>query len=319
MLRTIFVLSIVIIGTYYALQAPFYSLLFYLWYAYFRPEDWVWTDFIKNFHLSFIIGCYVLMATIFSRSRLVFNARTVLILIFLIHTLISTLFSENFGYSWLYWKDFLRSIIISYLIIVLVDDFAKFRLVILIIVLALGFEGAKQGWVYLFTSPEWPNTNQIAFLGDNNGVAVGMLMLIPMIALLAQTTMSKCGRWFYFFLLLGVLFRALSTHSRGGFLASLAVGGAYWLSSRHKLRSLAAVGIIATIVVATLPETFWSRMHTIQTFEEEEDRSALGRLHFWEVALAMAKAHPVLGVGYNAYNLAYDDYDFSKGQYGHQR
>jgi O-antigen ligase len=80
-----------------------------------------------------------------------------------------------------------------------------------------------------------------------------------------------------------------------------------------------AGGIVVLIVMITLPDNFWERMQTIQTYEEEEDSSALGRLHFWEVALAMAQAHPVFGIGYNAYNLAYDNYDFSHGQYGRGR
>jgi len=55
----------------------------------------------------------------------------------------------------------------------------------------LGVEAAKQGWVFLITSPGYANANPIPFLGDNNGVAVGMLMLVPVIALLAQTTQRK--------------------------------------------------------------------------------------------------------------------------------
>jgi hypothetical protein len=58
-------------------------------------------------------------------------------------------------------------------------------------------------------------------------------------------------------------------------------------------------------------------MNTIQTYEE--DTSATGRLHFWQVAIIMANANPLLGVGFNAYNTAYNTYDFSHGQYGKGR
>jgi probable O-glycosylation ligase (exosortase A-associated) len=319
MLRSIFVVILLAVGAYYALQGPFYALLFYLWYAYFRPEDWLWIDLIKNLHLSLIVGCYVLVVTVLSGRRFIFNGRTTLIFIFLAHTLLSTLLSDHVQYSWLYWKDFLKSTLITYLIIVLVDDFSKFRLALLIMTLSLGFESAKQGWVYLVTSPGWPNANEIAFLGDNNGVAVGMLMLVPILMLLAQTTTRRWGRPFYWFLLVGVLYRAISTYSRGGFLACLALGGVYWLHARHKVRALLAGGVVVAIVLVALPDTYWSRMQTIQTYEEEEDTSALGRIHFWAVALEMAKAHPFFGVGYNAYNPAYDAHDFSHGQYGRGR
>jgi O-antigen ligase len=60
-------------------------------------------------------------------------------------------------------------------------------------------------------------------------------------------------------------------------------------------------------------------MKTIQTYEEDQDMSALGRLHFWSVAFIMAKANPLWGVGYNGYNLSYNDYDFSHGEYNSRR
>jgi probable O-glycosylation ligase (exosortase A-associated) len=320
MLRTLFVLTLAAIGTYYSLQGgAFYALLFYIWNAYFRPEEWIWTDLVHSLKLSFFIGIYVVLTSLFSGQRFVLNGRVVLILLFLLHTLLSTLFSEHFDYSWLYWLDFLKSTIITCLIVVLVNDFSKFRLLLLIMTLSMGFEGVKQGWFYLLTSPGWANANGIAFLGDNNGVAVGMLMLVPICMLLAQTTQRKWAKHFYWFMLVGILYRALSTYSRGGFIACLALGGAYWLRSRHKLRVLLGMVMITAIVLPALPDTFWHRMQTIQTYEEDEDKSALGRWHFWAVALEMAKAKPFLGVGYQGYNPSYNDYDFSYGEYGRDR
>jgi putative inorganic carbon (hco3(-)) transporter len=319
MIRPIFVLCLMILGTYYALQGPFYALLFYLWNAYFRPEIWLWYDLLQGANLSYIIGCYIVIITILSRKKIILNTSTILLFLFLIQTLISTWMSPYYEYSWPFWKEFLKINIIGYLMLVLVDDFSKLRMVLLVIALSLGFEGAKQGWFYLLTSPGSPNTNPLPFLGDNNGVAIGMLMLVPIVGLLAQTASWKWARPAYAVLLIGVLYRAISTYSRGGFLACTALAVIYWLQSRYKFRSLMALLILMMIIVATLPDAFWSRMNTIQTYEEEEDESALGRLHFWQVALVMAQAHPFFGVGFNAYNQAYDTYDSSQGRYGRMR
>jgi putative inorganic carbon (hco3(-)) transporter len=319
MIRTIFILGLIITGTYYALQGPFYALLFYLWVAYFRPEDWTWLYFFKSGNLSFIIGAYLVVVTLLSGRKFILNGRIVLIALFLVQTLLSTLLSPHYEYSWPYWKEFLKINVIGYVILLLVDDFLKFRMVLLVIALSLSVEGAKQGWLYLLTSPGWPNPNPLPFLGDNNGVAVGMLMLVPIFALLAQTTPRKWVRSFYSFLLIGVVYRALSTYSRGGFLASCFLGSTYWLKSRRKIRSLVVLLAMLIIIIPNLPDSFWARMHTIGTYEEEQDDSALGRLHFWQVAMIMAQAHPILGVGFNAYNAAYDQYDFSQGRYGRSR
>lgn len=99
MLRTLFVLLLITGGVYYSLQGPFYALLFYIWYAYFRPEDWLWTSFVSSLQLSHIIGLYLVLTSLLSRQRFVLNGKIGLILLFLLHTFLSTWFAEHFAYS----------------------------------------------------------------------------------------------------------------------------------------------------------------------------------------------------------------------------
>ena len=193
MFRSIFVLILIAIGGYYALQAPFYALLFYIANAYFRPEEWVWVGFVESLKLSLVSGAYVVLATLFSGQKFVWNGRIAFLWLFLLQTFLSTLLAEHFDYSWNLWTFFLKTIVITYLIVVLATDFPKFRLVMLVMTLALGLEQAKQGWFYLLTAPGWHNANQVPFLGDNNGVAVGMLMLVPIIASAAPNGGEKVG------------------------------------------------------------------------------------------------------------------------------
>ena len=317
MLRTIIILMLAGIGAIYAVQSPVYALLFYIANAYFRPEEWVWTELIRGLQLSYLSGSWLLLMTLITRQRFVLNGRVILLLLLLLHTFISLMFSNHYDYSWPFWKEFLKAIVITYLIVVLITDMTRFRLLLLVMVFALGLEQAKQGWYYLLAPANWGNVNPIPFLGDNNGVAVGMLMLVPIVAYLARTTQHTWARWGYWLLLVGCLFRALTTFSRGGFLACAALGGVYLLRTRHKLRLLVGMIAIAVLVLLALPDAFWARMGTIQTYEEDD--SAMGRLHFWEVAIAMANVNPLLGIGHNAYNVAYDTYDFSMGEYGRGR
>jgi len=319
MLRLTIIFSMITIGTFYALQGPFYAFLFYLWNAYFRPEIWLWSNSLQAIKLSYVIGFYTIIITLLSRKKFVLNTRIVLISIFLVQTFFSTMASSYYEYSWPFWQEFLKINVIGYLMLILIDDFSKLRLTLLVITLSLGLEGARQGWFSLLTSPGSPNMNPLPFLGDNNGVAVGMLMLVPVVGLLAQTASWKWARPAYGVLLIGVFYRALSSYSRGAFVACIALAVIYWLQSRYKFRTLMSLLIVMMIIVATLPEAFWIRMNTIQTYEEEEDESALGRLHFWQVALVMAQGHPFFGIGFNAYNEAYDAYDFSQGKYGRMR
>jgi hypothetical protein len=66
-----------------------------------------------------------------------------------------------------------------------------------------------------------------------------------------------------------------------------------------------------------MPEGYADRLNTLNSYEQDEG-SAISRLHFWQVATAMADAQP-LGVGLRNYEYAYDTYDFSNGRFGHHR
>jgi probable O-glycosylation ligase (exosortase A-associated) len=319
MLRVLLVSFLIALGTYYSLQAPFYALLFYLGNAYFRPEDWVSDDIIRSLNLSFSIGLYLVFVTLLCKKHLAWNGLITFCLLFLVQAILSVVFSPYAEYCWPYLLEFVKVAVISYLIVVLTTDFTRFRLVSIVIVLALGLEQGKQGWFYLITKPGGPNINPVPFLGDNNGVALGMLMLVPLVGLLYQTSHWKWGKTLWGILFVGCLYRALSTYSRGGFIAAIGMGVAWWLLSFRKLRIGIVIGLILVTIVPALPAGFWDRIDTIQTYNETKDASALGRLHFWEVARTMAAANPIAGVGFNGFNKAYDDFDFLNGAYGRQR
>ena len=97
--------------------------------------------------------------------------------------------------------------------------------------LSLGFEAAKQGWAQLVLNPGARNDNSIPFLGDNNVVAVGMAMLTPILTALAATSTGWYKRGSQF-VNVGIVYRGLSTYSRGGFLSFGAVAGFAFLRSR---------------------------------------------------------------------------------------
>jgi probable O-glycosylation ligase (exosortase A-associated) len=247
-----------------------------------------------------------------------FDTRTVLLLLFLAHSFSSAWLGLNRDYSLGYWQEFAKVIVVSILLTNIIQSAADLRLILIVIALSLGFETAKQGWAQMVLNPGEPNYNPVPFLGDNNLVAVGMAMLLPVIGALGATSSGWRKRAFQF-LSVGVLYRGLSTYSRGGFLSLSAVGALWFWRSPHKLKTLAAVAVAALLVLPVLPQQFWDRMSSITAPAEERDDSQQARLHFWQVAVAMANDRPWFGVGHRGYEPAYNDYDFSDGQYERNR
>ncbi len=315
----LFVLIVATAGGLAAFRGPFYALLWYLWIAYFRPEAWVWSDLIADLRLSTLAGFALVALLVFSRERFRFDWRILLMGLFLAQSTLSVAVSPYPEEAYQGWVPFLKSTLISYAIATLVTDVWRLRTVLLVITLSLGFEATKQGWAQLFLNPGGQNINSLPAIGDNNGAAIGTLMIVPIALALANTAQKRWERYLHRFVAVGVLYRAVVTYSRGGFLALMAFGSVHWFRSSYKLRSLLAMIVVGALIVPVLPDAFWDRMATIGASSEERDASAQGRLHFWAVAVDMANDRPFTGVGHLAFNSAYDQYDFSGGEYGPRR
>lgn len=314
MFRTVFVFIALIAGWGFALQSALYAACLYLWIAYFRPESWAWSDIFSTLNLSYFAGAFLIIRTLAAGTKITIDWRSGLLLLFLAQSLLSTSLGVAPGYSFGVWQDFAKMIIVSVLLTNIIQTTADLRLVMIVISLSLGFEAAKQGWATLVLNPGGRNDNGVPFLGDNNLVAVGMAMLVPIIGVLAGTAAGWQKRAFQF-LNIGVVYRALSTYSRGGFLSMGAVSAIWLWRSPHRFKTLIAVLFAAAVILPALPQPFWDRMSSITSPADERDDSAASRLHFWKVAVAMADDRPLTGVGHAAYPKAYNRYDWTGGQF----
>jgi probable O-glycosylation ligase (exosortase A-associated) len=93
---------------------------------------------------------------------------------------------------------------------------------------------------------------------------------------------------------------ALGTQSRGALLGLSAMATFLWWKSDKKFYWAAALIAIATALLSFMPETWWSRMDTIRTYED--DGSAMGRINAWWMAWNMAQ-HRFFGGGFDIYTL----------------
>src|SRR5688572_11037493 len=320
MLRSIFVFAVLTIGWIFAFQSALYAAALYLWIAYFRPESWAWSSVFATLNLSYVAGVFLVIRTLVSgewmQVRMIW--RSALLLIFLAVSLGSTLAGLHFDHSWEYWQAFAKTIIVSYVLTIVIKSESDLRFILFVIALSLGFEAGKQGWAQLILNPGGKNDNPIPFLGDNNAVAVGMAMLVPLVSALAVTSFGWQKRGLQL-LNVAIVYRGLSTYSRGGFLSLGAVAAlSFWRSDR-KARAVIAGAIVAALILPALPPEFWARMSTITASAEERDDSQAGRLYFWQIAIVMANDRPFLGVGHYGYEAAYDEYDTTGGRYRTRR
>jgi probable O-glycosylation ligase (exosortase A-associated) len=146
-----------------------------------------------------------------------------------------------------------------------------------------------------------------------------MLMIVPLFLSLASATSNKWAKLAYRFLAIGIAYRALTTYSRGGLLAFVAMLVLYWIRSRNKIIILCVTLALAALILPVFPEAFWQRMKTIKTSQSEMDASSAGRVYFWKIGIKMANANPLLGVGLGGFPAAYNSFDPSHGSLGEDR
>lgn len=334
MLRTIFVVLILVPGLVMAVLHPFWALLLYLWYGFFRPDEWAWGAFTP-LRLSLVIGV-LLVGSSLLRGVLP-NLRhplTILTVAFLVTGLLAQTNAIDTHRGWFWIDYFARMVLVCALMVNLITTPRELAIVIAVIGMSMGFHGAKAGLASVLAGGLHFSAGLAGAFVDNNGYALGIVMVTPFLLVAAQHTELVFGRllpaWTLRYVRVGLYlllplcaYATISTFSRGGFLGLAAMVIALVLVHPKRVRIGLAVAAVATVIVTVieLPEGFTERISTIQTEALSadpmlyEDRSAAGRLHFWKVALVMAQAEP-LGVGMRQYEPAYKLYDFSLGAFG---
>ena len=142
----------------------------------------------------------------------------------------------------------------------------------------------------------------IGHYADPNRLAGCLALLVPALFYLFWTSSSIIGKAFALGVSPLLIATVVLTGSRGGALA-LAAGlvVAVWFSRHRVIGLLLLAGCAAVAIVMTPPETV-SRLAELR--EGTHAGTAIARLKIWGLSLAMARDHPMLGVGTDCYEEA---------------
>jgi probable O-glycosylation ligase (exosortase A-associated) len=326
MLRSLLIIAILIPGFFAALRDRYTALVMYLWFGMFRPQDWIWID-ITSLRLSMVFGVVLLVPAL--AAGLLPNATHPLslgMILFLLSGLVSQVGAVQPETGWV-WVDFMFRLIITCTLLITLTTSSKRVIGILAVIGgSLGFHAAKAGLLFVVVGgTRFADGLSGAFV-DNNGYAMGTVMIMPMLFATAQNihhlvpTPGAIQTWARRGLYASVplcLFAVIGTYSRGGFLALSAACLVFLMLQRHRFIMLTSLVVVVTVVLTLvpLPQSYTERLQTIQTYKEVGESSALSRPHFWKVGINMGMSRP-FGVGMRQYEAAYDRYDFLHGEFG---
>ncbi len=326
MLRSLIILAVFVPGFYWSLRSRYAAVLMYLWFALFRPQDWLWID-ITSLRLSLVLGMVLLVPALLSGiGPNLSHPLSIGMLTFLVSSVLSQWTAVQPALGW-QWIDFIaRLFVCCMLMVTIVNDGKKLTGVILVIGGSLGFHAGKAGLAFALGGGRFADGLAGAFV-DNNGYALGTVMIMPLLIAAAQNMAllelprPDLVKWVRRAFFLAVPFCGLAvigTYSRGGFLSLCAAGLVFMLCQKRRVMPLIVITTLFAVGVAFVPQAYIDRLSTITKAKEINEESAMSRPHFWQVGIDMGMSRP-FGVGLRQYEQAYDRYDFLHGRYGKKR
>jgi probable O-glycosylation ligase (exosortase A-associated) len=290
------------------------------WTAVLSPVYYVW-GFMQGVRFNLIFaGISLLLLFLKRRNTRPFKANStfLLILALLAHSMLCALFSYPFNpFNAVLSEQFFKSMLFCLVMFWFVVDRHDMHALLVMFGLGLGFHGVVEG-LKVIASGGSHHVSGIptSMMSDNNHFAVGMVVVIPILYYLYQYSSKRLVRYGFlagFFL---TIVSVLGTNSRGGFIALGFVGVWFFLTSRHKLKTLLLIGLAVTTIFLAAPESWFRRMDSIG--QAGEDSSFMGRVVAWKVSSAIALRNPMFGGGFHALQVqhVWEQFKYSEGLLG---
>jgi probable O-glycosylation ligase (exosortase A-associated) len=201
------------------------------------------------------------------------------------------------------WERVMKIQLMIFVTLALLHSKQHVQILVWVMAGSVAFYSVKGGLFTLASGGEFRVWGpQDSFIQENNSLALATIMTIP---LLRYLQLQAASRWVRYALLVAMVlsvFSALGSQSRGALLAIAAMLLFLCLKSRAKVRTSLLLLILIPLAVAFMPDKWEDRMRTIQTYEE--DLSAMGRINAWRMAINLAQDRPLVGGGFEIYNLS---------------
>ncbi len=300
-MRDILITALVFGSIPYIFKRPWIGIIVWSWLSYMNPHRLAF-GFAFDMPFAQIVAIATFASLLFSKEKRSFPKHWLLPvwIIFIVWMGISTFFAYFPDDAWIQYKKIIKIQMVTFLVLLLIDDMEKMRYLIWTIVLSIGFYSIKGGIYTIVTAGGgrvWGPPG--GFIEDNNALAVAILMTIPLMMFLYQTSENGWVKKGMIVAIILSLFTVLGSQSRGALIAILSVGFFYWKESSSKMASGFLIIIFAGVLLAFMPESWYKRMETIETYQN--DSSAMGRLNAWEYAFNAANDN-FSGVGLDAWS-----------------
>lgn len=244
------------------------------------------------------------------------NPTSLLMATFVAHGLVCAILAyPGLVRNWELWSNVAKTVLFCAFMPMLAHDRLRIHAVVLMIAIGLSLHPVLDGLKFI-ASGGAHNAQSIAKFGDNNHLALILVMLLPFLFYLFVHLRNGLARWGFAGAALLTTLAVLATGSRGGFVGLFLVAVALVLTTKRRWLALVIVAVGATVVLNSATDEWVERMQTIKT--AEADASFMGRVAAWKVSSAIAVENPVFGGGFRAVQSKpiWDRFQSSQGLLG---
>ncbi|MBS3936796.1 MAG: putative O-glycosylation ligase, exosortase A system-associated [Sulfuritalea sp.] len=288
-MRDLLVVGIVLVGAIWALRHPWIGVMLWTWISIMNPHRYTWS-FAYDAPVAAIAAVATLLGLLFTKERQspFQGAPTVILFLFALWVTISWLMGVDVAGDYAQWDKVMKIYLMTFVALVLLNHKQKIIAFAWVTAGSLAILGANGGVFTLLTGGNYRVWGpDFSFIADNNHMALALIMTIPLLHFLQLQLSRAWLRHGMTVVMLLCAAAAIGTHSRGGFLAIIAMTVFLWWRSRHKILIGMAILFAVLVFLPFMPEAWWERMRTIDDYAE--DPSAMGRINAWIVAWEVAK------------------------------
>jgi probable O-glycosylation ligase (exosortase A-associated) len=295
-------LTLIVVGLLpFIVRRPVLGAYSWAWLSMMNPHQAVY-GFARSIPFAYLLALATLIGMMFSRERkpLPITAITVQQFVLLAWMTLTSYFAMNetsiVTDRWIFVMKIQVMIFATWM---LVRGRRSIDLLIWVVTFSVGFYGVKGGIWTVMTGGGgrvWGPAG--GMIEGNNELAVALIMLLPLMFYLYQTSKRKLVRMAIGFSMITTAFAILGSQSRGALLGLCAIAFYLAVKSRYPIRMSIAVATVLACVISFMPDTWTARMETMQAYQGEG--SAMSRIYAWKTLWAAAVDRPVVGAGFAA-------------------
>lgn len=319
-LRDVFFATILIGSLPLILYRPWIGPLMWYWVGFFNPHKQVWGFFVGA-QAAFPVAAATLLATLYTQEKRwppMTREMWLFFLLIIFFTINTHFFAWLPDLAFELWDQRMRILLMTIVTIVLIYGKRRVLALLAVITLSIGFFGFKggpytiaSGFSGMVLGPRG------TFISGNTDIGLALVMILPLVLVLARQVHQgvfepplRIPGWNRFYRWIGLalyggfwmtLTSIIGTQSRGAWLGLACMFPFIFWRLRYKWLMVSAAVIAVAGVGVTMPDRIQHELDTLINYEE--DASAQGRFHAWDVAWNIAAAHPLTGAGFGAQGI----------------